>query len=72
MPGVLGVHALRTRRSGQTPVIQMHLQLEDELPLMAAHQISSAVEDAVLALFPQADITIHQDPVSLGLEGDQS
>lgn len=71
VPGVLGVHGLRTRRSGQTPIIQMHLQLEDELPLMEAHQISSAVEDAVLELFPQADITIHQDPVSLGLEGDQ-
>lgn len=69
--GVLGVHELRTRRSGQTPVIQMHVQLADELPLLEAHRISDAVEDAVRVLHPQADVIIHQDPLSLGLEGSQ-
>jgi ferrous-iron efflux pump FieF len=68
VPGVLGVHGLRTRQSGQTPVIQLHVALADDLPLIEAHEISTAVEDAVLALFPRADILIHQDPVSLGLE----
>ena len=68
VPGVLGVHGLRTRQSGQTPVIQLHVELADELPLIEAHRITSVVEDAVLALFPRADILIHQDPVSLGLE----
>ncbi|MGE5154153.1 MAG: cation diffusion facilitator family transporter [Bdellovibrio bacteriovorus] len=71
VPGVLGVHALRTRRSGQTPVIQLHLELADELPLIEAHRISDAVEDRLRVLYPQADVTIHQDPASLGLEGSQ-
>jgi len=69
--GVLGIHELRTRRSGQTPMIQMHVQLADELPLLEAHRISDAVEDAVRVLYPQADVIIHQDPLSLGLEGSQ-
>jgi ferrous-iron efflux pump FieF len=69
--GVLGIHELRTRRSGQVPVIQLHVELEDELPLIEAHRISSAVEDAIRALYPQADVTIHQDPVSLGLEATE-
>lgn len=69
VPGVLGVHGLRTRRSGQTPVIQLHLELADELPLSEAHRISDAVEEALHALYPQADVTIHQDPASLGSEG---
>lgn len=71
VPGVLGLHGLRTRRSGQTPVIQLHLELDDTLPLIEAHRISDAVEDRLRVLYPQADVIIHQDPVSLGLEGSQ-
>lgn len=71
VPGVLGLHGLRTRRSGQTPVIQLHLELDDALPLIEAHRISDAVEDRLRLLYPQADVTIHQDPVSLGTEGSQ-
>jgi ferrous-iron efflux pump FieF len=58
--------------SGITPVIQLHLELADELPLLEAHRISDQAEAAVLAAFPSADITIHQDPASLGLEGDRN
>lgn len=70
VPGVLGVHGLRTRRSGPTPVIQLHLALADGLPLIEAHRVSLAVEAALLDLMPGADVIIHQDPVSLGLEGE--
>lgn len=70
VPGVLGVHGLRTRRSGPTPVIQLHLAVADELPLIEAHRISLAVEAALLDLMPGADVIIHQDPASLGLAGE--
>lgn len=71
VPGVLGVHEIRTRRSGHVPVIQLHVELADELPLIEAHRISDAVEEALHTLHPRADVTIHQDPVSLGAEGRQ-
>ncbi|MDE1464903.1 cation diffusion facilitator family transporter [Spartinivicinus poritis] len=61
--GVKGVHQLRTRRSGMTPIIQLHLELDKHLTLEAAHQISDKVDAAILNQFPDADILIHQDPV---------
>ncbi len=67
-PRVLGLHGLRTRQSGQTKVIQLHLELDDNLPLSDAHRISLAVDEGLRARFPAADITIHQDPKCLGDE----
>ncbi|MBA5764336.1 CDF family cation-efflux transporter FieF [Vibrio sp. 404] len=63
--GVLGVHQLRTRMSGPVRFIQLHLELEDHLPLIEAHRISDQVEISLLAAFPHADILIHQDPFSV-------
>ncbi len=61
---VRGVHALRTRSSGQTYFIQLHLVLDDQLPLIIAHQVADEVEAMILEAFPNADVLIHQDPVS--------
>lgn len=63
--GVLGVHQLRTRMSGPTRFIQLHLELDDNLRLIEAHYIADKVEDNLLALFPDADVLIHQDPLSV-------
>jgi ferrous-iron efflux pump FieF len=59
---VLGLHDLRTRQSGQTMLIQFHLDLDQSLPLAEAHRVAKEVEHAIMAEFPQADILIHQDP----------
>lgn len=61
-PGVLGIHGLRTWQSGQRKVIQMHLELDPDLPLADAHRIAVNVEQRLLEREPEADITIHQDP----------
>ena len=61
---VRGVHDLRTRRSGQTYFIQLHLMLDDQLPLVEAHRVGDEVEAAIKAAFPGADALIHQDPTS--------
>lgn len=63
-PQVRGVHDVRTRRSGQTYFIQLHLMLDDFLPLVEAHRLGDEVEAAIMAAFPNADILIHQDPIS--------
>lgn len=62
-PQVRGVHDLRTRQSGQVKIIQLHLDLDDQLPLISAHLVAKEVEYAIQAAFPGADIIIHQDPV---------
>lgn len=64
-PGVIGAHDLRTRRSGQTRFIQLHLEMEDMMPLMEAHVLAEQVEHALLYRFPGADVLIHQDPCSV-------
>jgi len=61
---VMGVHDIRTRRSGQTRIVQLHLELAGELSLTEAHQVTKEVEMKIRALVPQADIIIHQDPVN--------
>lgn len=61
-PGVWGVHDLRTRKSGQTVFIQMHVDLPPNINLKEAHVISEEVEESVLTLYPEAEAIIHQDP----------
>lgn len=63
-PRVRGVHDVRTRRSGQTYFIQLHLMLDDHLPLVEAHRVSDEVEAAIKGAFPNADVLIHEDPTS--------
>lgn len=62
---VRGMHDLRTRRSGTTPFIQLHLELDDNLTLYRAHAISDAVEARILKAYPNAEVIIHEDPASL-------
>lgn len=64
-PGVKGAHDLRTRQSGPTRFIQVHIEMEDNLPLVQAHVIAEQVEQAILRRFPGSDVIIHQDPCSV-------
>lgn len=64
-PQVRGMHDLRTRLSGQQGFVQLHLAMDDDLPLVKAHDIADEVEAAILAEFPYCDVLIHQDPASL-------
>lgn len=64
-PGVSGAHDLRTRQSGPTRFIQIHIEMEDNLPLVQAHVIAEQVEQAILQRFPGSDVIIHQIPARL-------
>ncbi|VFP83935.1 Ferrous-iron efflux pump FieF [Candidatus Erwinia haradaeae] len=64
-PGIRGAHDIRTRQSGPTRFIQFHLEMDDELPLLAAHTLSDQIEQALLDKFPGSDVLIHQDPCSV-------
>jgi ferrous-iron efflux pump FieF len=63
-PEVLGMHDLRTRKSGMTLFIQLHLELDDDLRLIEAHAISDEVEASLFTVYRNAEIIIHEDPVS--------
>lgn len=63
--GVHGVHDLRTRQSGPTRFVQLHLELDDQLPLVQAHQIADEAELAVRQSFERMEVIIHMDPISV-------
>jgi cation diffusion facilitator family transporter len=56
------VHQLRTRASGPYVHMQMHVDVDPDLTLEAAHQAIVAAEKRLLEAFPSADIIIHADP----------
>jgi len=70
--GVHGVHDLRTRQSGPTRFVQLHLELDDQLPLVRAHQIADEAELAVRQAFERMDVIIHMDPISVLTKERQS
>ncbi len=61
-PHLSDVHQLRTRSAGPYVHIQMHVDLDPNLSLEAAHAIMIGAENRVLKAFPAADILIHPDP----------
>lgn len=67
-PKARRAHDLRTRHDGQTSFIQLHLEMDPDISLMAAHKIADDVEAMIGNAFPNAEIIIHQDPE--GLEED--
>lgn len=60
-----GVHDLRTRQSGAEKFVQLHLELDEDLPLKQAHTIADEVDEAICTAFPTAHVIIHQDPVNI-------
>jgi ferrous-iron efflux pump FieF len=64
-PRVKSVHDLRTRAAGQAIFVQMHLEMDPELPLRVAHEAADAVEVAIMAAFPGAEVIIHEDPAGV-------
>ncbi len=64
---VYGVHGIRTRQGGKVKFIQLHLELDDHLPLIRAHKVADEVELMITQQFEsEVDILIHLDPLSLG------
>ena len=59
---VIDMHDLRTRSSGTDTFIQLHLEMDPEMALLEAHEISDEVEAWIREAFPGAEVMIHQDP----------
>lgn len=62
-PGVHGFHDLRTRQSGSTVFVNLHVELDGNQTLNEAHSISADLKHEIRLAYPQCDVIIHQDPV---------
>ncbi len=59
---ILGIHDLRTRRSGMSLHISFDVEIDPELTLREAHDITRRLELRILEDYPHAEIIIHKDP----------
>jgi len=64
-PHVVAMHDLRTRSAGPTLFIQLHLEMNPDITLARAHEISDSVEARLLEAFPGAEVIIHEDPAGI-------
>ena len=63
-PDVSEPHNLRTRRIGNRFAIEAHVRMDGNIPLTAAHDRATAIEDALRKRFGmQTHVTIHMEPV---------
>jgi ferrous-iron efflux pump FieF len=60
-PGVRGWHDLKTRTAGSRIFVHLHIELDGDQSLSAAHEIGAALRRAIIAAYPQADVIIHKD-----------
>lgn len=65
IPGIAQPHNLRTRMVGRNPVIDLHIRLPANLPLHEAHDIATALEQALRKRFGKETIAnLHLEPYS--------
>lgn len=64
-PEVRGFHDMRTRHGGSHFILQFHLELDPQMPLLRSHQVLDEVESQLRARYPGCEIIIHPDPQGL-------
>jgi len=62
VPGVDHVDAVRVRRSGPETFADVTISVPASLPVDEAHNVATAVEEAVRGVVPQSDVMVHTDP----------
>ncbi len=63
VPGVAGVDACRIRRSGLAHLIEIHVQVDGNLPIRRGHELAHDVKNALLASsIAVLDVLVHVEP----------
>lgn len=62
-PGVLGLHALRTRRMAHQALVDAHVQVDPRISVSEGHRIAELARARVLRDHPEVlDVLVHIDP----------
>lgn len=56
-------HALRTRQAGSRTFIDFHLLVPGSLSVRQAHAYADRIADAITAAMPDAEVTVHTEPI---------
>jgi cation diffusion facilitator family transporter len=63
VPGVVDCHNVRLRHSGPSYFVDVHVLLDGEQSLNEAHALTETIEDVIKKLLPEADVTVHPEPL---------
>jgi cation diffusion facilitator family transporter len=69
--GVHDCHAVRMRDSGAHAFVDLHVLLDGNMTLNAAHALTDRIEDVVQGILPGADVTVHPEPRPEGDPGPE-
>ncbi len=62
-PGVIAFHHLRTRKNGNTFIIDMHIKVDPNSSIVKAHDIATQVEESLKTTFgKRTQVNIHIEP----------
>jgi cation diffusion facilitator family transporter len=61
--GVHNCHQVRLRYSGPVLFIDLHVLVDGGQTLAEAHRLTETIEAAIQEIAPQADVTVHPEPV---------
>ncbi len=62
MAGVRDCHNVRLRYSGPRLFVDIHVVVDGNQTLRAAHDLTEEIERAIQKLVPEADVTVHPEP----------
>jgi len=62
IPGIIDCHNIRVRTSGSKTFVDVHITVDAQQTLLNAHDLTERAEQAVQAIQPNADITVHAEP----------
>ena len=60
-PGVRGYHDLKTRTAGSVVFVNIHIELDGDQSLRAAHGIGAGLRRKIIDTYPQCDVIVHKD-----------
>lgn len=62
-PGIQGLHDLRTRKTGDLIIVDVHLEIRGDITVAEGHDIAVTARRNVMATLPVLDVMTHVDPV---------
>ncbi len=62
VPGVHNCHNVRARYSGPSLFIDLHVLVDGNQTLFAAHKLTETIEGVIQGIAPGADVTVHPEP----------
>jgi cation diffusion facilitator family transporter len=62
LPSVANCHRVRIRHAGPQVFVDLHVLVDGQQSLREAHDLTEQIEQTILKIAPDADVTVHPEP----------